>query len=108
VFKHIIGSILVILMHSPSAFGGDPTTPGNLPESSQTEMIQANTGFKLTGTLITETSKHAIINGKTLKSGQYLNDETRVLNVQPGRVIIKHHDNVETLTLVPSVKKRLK
>lgn len=90
------------------ADGRDPTLPGNLPQSTQTDMIQPEVDLNLTGILITETGKRAIINGRTLKPGQYLDNETRLLNVQPGRAVVKQRGNVETLTLVPSVKKQLK
>ena len=98
----------MIVAWNALADGRDPTLPGILPQSPQTGIIQPEANLNLTAILITETGKHAIINGITLKPGQYLNDETRLLRIQPGRVIVKQRGTLETLTLVPSVKKQLK
>lgn len=86
----------------------DPTTPGTLsatPVDTDTANAQS---FTLSAIVITDTGKRAIINGMTLKAGEYLDEDTRLLKILPGHVVIRQHDTVKKLTLVPSVKKPLK
>lgn len=107
-FKNSIGLCLLALGWSPLAIAGDPTLPGNLPQLPQAGAIPSDINLNLSGILITENGKRAIINGQTLKPGQYLNEETRLIYIQPGRAVVSHRGSLETLKLVPSVKQQLK
>lgn len=86
----------------------DPTTPGNLPAAALPANPAGAAAFRLSAILITDKGKRAIINGLTLKTGAYLDDDTQLLKILPGHVLIRQHDAVKKLTLVPSVKKPLK
>lgn len=87
----------------------DPTAPGNLttPPPQAVNMPTA-APLNLSAILIADTGKRAIINGVTLAAGQNLDDDTRLLKILPGHVVIRQRDTVMTLHLVPSVKKPLK
>ena len=85
----------------------DPTQPGNLPASqAATTTTQQNpdTAINLTAILISDSSRHAIINGITVKAGQQLNIDTRILTIQPHYILIRHRGSTQKLYLVPSLK----
>lgn len=86
----------------------DPTRPGNLPvsQAASTTQQSADTTLDLTAILISDSSKHAIINGITVKVGQHLNNDTRILNIQPHFVLIRQRGVIKKLYLVPSLKTR--
>jgi len=86
----------------------DPTTPGNLPAAPLLATPGSAAALTLSAILITDNGKRAIVNGVTLKAGEYLDDDTQLLKILPGHVVIRQHDTVKKLTLVPSVKKPLK
>lgn len=86
----------------------DPTTPGNFSATPQATGATPLVTFDVTEILITDTTKRAIINGVTFKTGDYLNDDTRLIKILPGHVLIKQQDSIKKLYLVPSVKKPLK
>lgn len=90
------------------AQGRDPTTPGHFNSAAQAGNAAAETAWDLSEILITDTSKRAIINGTTFKSGDYLNDSTRLIKIAAGHVVIKQDGMIQKLYLVPSVKKPLK
>lgn len=87
----------------------DPTLPGNLPASQAATMTTQqipDTALNLTAILISDSSRHAIINGIAVKAGQQLNIDTRILNIQPHYVLIRQRGNTQKLYLVPSLKIR--
>lgn len=86
----------------------DPTTPGNLPAKPLLDAPASAAAFTLSAILITDNGNRAIINGITLKNGEFLDDDTQLLKILPGHVLIRQHDTNKKLTLVPSVKKPLK
>lgn len=78
----------------------DPTRPLNIstPEQSSSQQKQ---GPMLSAIWHTDTSKHATINGKTLNQGETFNNLT-LLKVRENSVLIKHHDLIKTLYLIPT------
>lgn len=86
----------------------DPTLPGNLPPSPITPAMQQNpeSALELTAIIISDSSRHAIINGVTVRAGQQLNNDTRILNIQPRYVLIRQRNVNKKLYLVPSLKIR--
>lgn len=86
----------------------DPTIPGNLPIISQEVKSNGETALTLSAILVTETGRYAIINGKTIRAGSFLDSDTRILKIMPNYVLIRQHETTQKLHLVPSVKKPLK
>lgn len=101
----VIGLLINSAVH---ADWRDPTTPGNVSPTPQTAGVTPSVTFDLTEILITDTTKRAIINGVTFKTGDYLSDDARLIKIRPGHVLIKQQDSIKKLSLVPSVKKPLK
>jgi hypothetical protein len=104
VYKFICAFCLLIPTGAALAEGRDPTLPANLPTDPTTSATLSDASLQLTAIFITDTGNRAIINGVTLKPGQSLDDDTRLLHVLPGRVIVRQRDAIKTLVLVPSVK----
>lgn len=86
----------------------DPTLPGNLPPAQTGSSTQNNPelALDLTAILISDSGRHAIINGMTVKAGQPLNNDTRILHIQPRYVLIRQRGVNKKLYLVPSLKTR--
>jgi len=86
----------------------DPTTPANSPSIDQEIKPNGESVLNLTAILVTENGRYATINGKTVKSGGFLDSTTRLLKIMPNYVLIRQHDTTQKIYLVPSVKKPLK
>ncbi|OAI11040.1 hypothetical protein A1359_15190 [Methylomonas lenta] len=86
----------------------DPTLPGNLPAAQASSVPQQNPdlALDLTAILISDSGRHAIINGVTVKTGQQFNNDTRILSIQPRYVLIRQRNVNKKLYLVPSLKTR--
>jgi hypothetical protein len=84
----------------------DPTQPGNLPPSQLITPQNGDMPLTLTAIWISDSTRHATINGVTVKAGQKLDPDSRVINIQPGYVLIKRHGIHSKLYLVPPVKHR--
>jgi len=84
----------------------DPTQPGNLPQAPAAPLLLEETPLTVSEIWISDSSRHAIINGMTVKPGQKLDADTQVLKIQPRVVVIKQHGVSKKLYLVPSVKNR--
>lgn len=103
--------IMASLSNSVHAERRDPTLPGNFnrPASSETASgsDSENTAMqilKVTEIWISDTQNRAIVNGLSVTPGQYLNEDTQILNILPRRVIVKQGGETKTLYLVSSVK----
>lgn len=107
-FKFVSLLIGLLMNFAVQADWGDPTTPGNFSATPQTPGATPLVTYDVTEILITDTTKRAIINGVTFKTGDYLNDDTRLIKIMPSHVLIKQQDSIKKLYLVPSVKKPLK
>jgi len=108
VFKLLLPLLGLLTAFAADAEWRDPTAPGYLPATPSPANVNAPSSFTLSAILIADGGKRAIINGMTLKAGEYLDDDTRLLKILPGHVLIRQHDSVKKLALVPSVKKPLK
>ncbi|QPK64993.1 hypothetical protein IVG45_08670 [Methylomonas sp. LL1] len=86
----------------------DPTQPGNLPAGPAQSVTPANSEAELvlSAILISDSSRRAIINGVSLKAGEKLDDDTRLVRIHPGHVLVRQHGITKKLYLVPSVKDR--
>lgn len=108
-FKFSILATGLLMNLAAQAEWRDPTAPDNYFNSAAPATnVAPEVALDLSEIMITDTSKRAIINDMTLKTGDYLNDDTRLLKILPGHVLIKQQDSVKKLYLVPSVKKPLK
>jgi len=103
----------LIICTLPAAFNADagyrdPTQPGNLPpaQTNSTTQLNPDMALDLTAILISDSGRHAIINGVTVKAGQQFNIDTRILNIQPRYVLIRQRNVNKKLYLVPSLKTR--
>lgn len=82
----------------------DPTMPGNLPAPALTDPVRGEIELIVTAILIADSSRHAIINGMTVKPGQQMNDDVRILKIMPRYVVVNYHGDLKKLYLVPSIK----
>lgn len=100
--------LLLLLPFGAFAEPRDPTMPANLPPpiSGQTDQPHGEQALMLTGIRIAADSRHAIINGITVKPGEQLTDDTRVIKITHRYVMIRQNDISKKLYLVPSIKSR--
>ncbi len=106
--KTIFPALLASLMSLPgNAEVRDPTQPPRIVTPSQmTPLHQEDTPWAVTEIWISDSNRHAIVSGVTVKAGEALDDETRVLKILPRYVLIKQHGLNKKLYLVPSIKNR--
>lgn len=82
----------------------DPTMPGNLPAPALLESPRGELALMVSAIRIAGSNRHAIINGVTVKPGQQLDDDIRVLKIMPRYVVVKYHGVNKKLYLVPTIK----
>ena len=107
-FKNWLFGLTLLISANLYAEWRDPTMPSHLPTVSAEAKPYGDTSLTLSAILITENGRYATINGKTIKSGENLDTDTRVVKIMPHQVVIRRHETMQKLHLVPSVKKSLK
>lgn len=84
----------------------DPTMPGNLPLLGGTDSeLQSPLQLSVTAIRIADDSRIAIINGQTVKPGERINDDIRILKIMPHYVLVNDHGDRKKFYLVPPIKK---
>lgn len=83
----------------------DPTQP--LLQSTEPSIVApSDTPLSLTAIMMRDDTHYAIINGKMVKVGDRLDDDSQVVGIRPGCAVIRKTGKNQTLFLVPSVKTR--
>lgn len=83
----------------------DPTHPP-VQSTEPAVATPSETPLSLTAIMMSDDTRYAIINGKMVKVGDRLDDDSQVVGIRPGRAIIRKTGKNQTLFLVPSVKTR--
>lgn len=105
--KHIlIASLLAPITGVVSAELRDPTQPGNLAPAQASALLVDEIPLTVSEIWISDSRRRAIINGVTVKPGQQIDADTRILKIQPRYVVIKQRGESKKIYLVPSVKSR--
>lgn len=103
--KQTLSALMVsLLSFAGNAEVRDPTMPGNLPAPSQLESPRGELTLVVSAIRIAGSSRYAIINGVTVKPGQQLDDDIRILKIMPRYVVVKYHGSNKKLYLVPPIK----
>lgn len=85
----------------------DPTMPGNLPPmTGLTPGFEAPMQLNVTAIRIGDSSRIAIINGSTVKTGEWLNDDIRILKIMPHYVVVNYHGDRKKFYLVSPIRKQ--
>lgn len=100
-------SVIATLSIPAGAEIRDPTLPGNSAsgQPAVTSTI-AETPLTVTEIMISDSGRHAIVNGIVVKAGQTLDDSTRIVKIHPRYVLIRRQGVNQKIHLVPSVKNR--
>lgn len=106
--KQAMLSLLIGLVAQTSAAETrDPTMPGNLPPiTGIADGIDSPIQMNVTAIRISADSRIAIINGATVKRGEQLGDDVRILKIMPHYVLVDYHGDRKKLYLVPSIKQQ--
>lgn len=104
--KYLLMTLALLTPLISNAEIRDPTQPGNLPQHQLIDPQSGDTPLILTAIWISNEARRATINGLTLKTGQNLDDGTRILKIHPRYVLVRQHGVNKKLYLVQSVKKQ--
>lgn len=85
----------------------DPTRPAMANKAHGENVIEENVTPTLQMVLIGKSRKYAIIDGEIVKSGETYNG-SRLVAIEPGWVKLRNDDNIQTLKMLPAIKKTVK
>jgi len=100
---------LLLLSANVSAKLEDPTRPADYSAAMQSELIEENVTksdvLKLSAIFITDSFRHAIINGLSVQQGDIVFSDVEVLNIQETSVTVLVDGQAQKLLLSSPIKR---